>query len=92
MQAEMVAYRAKDKIASLRVVDQGSEEQLLFFMEVAQRTTEIEVNEVVGEVPALGLIVELDNVVEPPGLCQRMMVVVVSGIKVSCRGDISHLL
>jgi hypothetical protein len=34
VQAQMVAYRAKDKIARLRVVDQGSEEQLLFFMEV----------------------------------------------------------
>ena len=75
METQVVNYGAQDEITSLRVIAQRCEEQLPFFMKMPDGSTVVEVEEIISKVSTLGDIFHLRNVVEPPRLGQRMMVV-----------------
>jgi hypothetical protein len=65
-------------------LNQRCKEQLLFFTEVPDRSSEVEVEEVIGEVSTLGDVWHLRYVEESLRLGERMMVVIGEGIRVSC--------
>lgn len=59
-----------------REFDERGEEELLFLVEVAQGATEVEVDEVAGDVSPPSLVADLGQVLQPPRLSQRVVVVV----------------
>jgi hypothetical protein len=76
VEAKMIAHRAHDQVSSFGVIDQGSEEELFFFVEMTDGAPEVEVDEIVSEVPSLRLVGQLGDVLKPARLRKRMVVVV----------------
>ena len=72
----MITHGAEDHFPSFGMIDEGSEEKLFLLVEVTNRTTEVEVDEVVGDVTPLGLVVGLTEIFQPPRLGEGVVVVV----------------
>jgi hypothetical protein len=59
VESKVLAHRSRDEILRLWTIDQRGEEQLLFFMEMANGAPEVEVEEVIDEVAPLRKVIQL---------------------------------